>query len=378
MSSLLPSLRQRRRLPPTREGWWFLGATLLVGVAAVNSGYNLLFLVWGMMLFLIFASGLLAKLVLSRLEVTRNPPSVIHAGAPFLMGIAVRNGKRRLPSFSIEAEDLLPAGPPARRCFFLKLPAGRLQQTSYRNVVSHRGYHRLSGFRLATKFPFGLIRKTRDISDPVELLVYPALVPIPASALPQAPVRRGSHKAPRRSRRGDFYGLREYRQGDDPRDIHWRTSARRGRPFVRESEDESGRLATILFDNRNPAQGGGGSGDGLDDAFEAAVSMAASLAAELLQRGYRVGFAARGVTLPAAAGPAQGTRIFGFLALVVGVSDSLPLVDPGGEGLRLRVKPGRVQPEVERLGGAAGVGAAGADAGAAAPAVVGPVRAPLG
>src|SRR5262245_63779229 len=105
----MPALRLPlpRRFPPTREGWWFLVATLLVGAAAINGGINLLFLIFGMMLFLILASGILSELCLRHLLVTRRPPTSIHAGAPYLMGIAVRNQKRRVPTFSLEIEDLI-------------------------------------------------------------------------------------------------------------------------------------------------------------------------------------------------------------------------------------------------------------------------------
>jgi len=58
-AKVLRWLTPRRRFPPTREGWWFLVATLLLGLAAINAGLNLLFLVWGMMLFLVLASGVL-------------------------------------------------------------------------------------------------------------------------------------------------------------------------------------------------------------------------------------------------------------------------------------------------------------------------------
>ena len=187
----MPRLRLPRRFPPTREGWWFLLATLLVGAAAVNGGINLLFFVFGMMIFLILASGVLSELCLRGLEVTRRAPSSIHAGSPYLMGIAVRNGKKRLPTFSLEVEDLVAGRPVDRRCYYLKLPAGRVQETAYRNVLGRRGYHELTGFRLSTRFPFGLIRKSRDIDAPARLLVYPSLVPVPDQFLFGKKVQQG-------------------------------------------------------------------------------------------------------------------------------------------------------------------------------------------
>jgi uncharacterized protein (DUF58 family) len=316
---------------------------VVIGLGAVNAGLNLLFLVWGMMLFLILASGVLSELGLRGLDVRRAPPPAIHAGTPYLMGIGLTNRKRRLPSFSIEVEDLEEGRPIEKRCYFLKLPAGRTQETAYRHVLARRGRYRLSGLRVSTKFPFGIIQKSREVADPVDLIVYPALVPVPPAVLRGLPARSGQGREKWRSRNGDFFGLRDFRPGDDPRDIHWRTTARRGVPFVRENEDDEGLEAVVVLDNAAGAAA---------EAFEAAVSQAASVCLELLQRGFRVGLVLRGGAVPADAGPAQTTRLLRALALVEpveGASDGAPLGAAferrGGASHVVRVRPG-VPPEV--------------------------------
>jgi uncharacterized protein (DUF58 family) len=353
MKRILP-----RRFPPTREGWWFLLLTLVVGAAAVNAGVNLLFLVFGMMIFLILASGVLSELCLRGLEVTRRPPGSIHAGSPYLMGIAVRNQKHRLPTFSLEVEDLVAEKPVDRRCYYLKLPAGRVQETAYRNTLGRRGYHQLTGFRLSTRFPFGLIRKSRDVDAPMRLLVYPALVAVPDQLIPGQRAEEGRRQMKSPSRRGDFYGLREFRAGDDPRDIHWRASARRGRLFLRESEDESSRTLTIVLED---ADGADTTDAGAPAAFEAAVSLAASLAVQLLRRGYHVGLSAGGVHLPPAGGPGAAGHMLETLALVQpGTARALPATTLRGL-TRMHVRPGTPGPAVETINpGAGGAGKIGA------------------
>jgi uncharacterized protein (DUF58 family) len=335
------------RFPPTREGWWFLAATVLVGIGAVNAGLNLLYALWGMMLFLIVASGLLSELGLRGLEVRRVLPPAIHAKTPYLMGIALANRKRRLPSFSIEAEDLIDGRPIEKRCYFLKLPAGRTQETAYRHTIARRGRHRLSGLRLATKFPFGLVQKSRDVANAAEVIVYPALVPVSPAVLRGLPARHGPGFPQVRSRDGEFFGLRDFRPGDDPRDIHWRTTARRGVPFVRESEDDEGNEATIVFDNAAGAS---------PEAFEAAVSQAASYALALLGRGFRVALVLRGAALPADGGPAQATRILRALAVVEPAPTDAPLDVRRSGAARLHVRPGAA-PELVRARGDAPVSA---------------------
>jgi uncharacterized protein (DUF58 family) len=326
------------RFPPTREGWWFLVATVFIGLGAVNAGLNLLFALWGMMLFLIVASGVLSELVLRGLDVRRAPPPVVHAKTPFLMGIALTNRKRRLPSFSVEVEDLIDGRPIEKRCYFLKLPAGRTQETAYRHTIARRGRHHLSGLRLATKFPFGLVQKSRDVARAAEVIVYPALVPVSPAVLRGLSVPHGGSRQKWRSRDGDFFGLRDFRPGDDPRDIHWRTTARRGVPFVRESEDDEGSEASVVLDNAAGAA---------SEAFEAAVSQAASYALDLLGRGFRVSLVLRGATLAADTGPAQATRILRALALVEPAAASAPLESRAPDHATIRVRPG-LPPELVR------------------------------
>ncbi len=299
-----------KRLPTTREGVWFLAATLIVGAAAVNAGLNLLFLVFGMMLFLILASGVMSELCLRKLTVVRRLPNGIHAGTPFLMGIAVKNTKTYAPTFSLEVEDLTDERPVDRRCYFLKIPAGREQETAYRNQLNRRGLHKLVGFRISTRFPFGLIRKAKAIASPAEVLVYPALVPVPpllaAAGCELMPDRRTSKLA----RSGEFHGLREFRVGDDPRQIHWRSTARRGRLLLREHEDDAGGAVLVRLDASNlelPDEA---------EAFEKAISTAASVALWFLRQGHEVGLWAGAMVLSPRAAPVHAHNILGALALI--------------------------------------------------------------
>jgi uncharacterized protein (DUF58 family) len=334
-------LRPPRKFRLTREGKWFIAATLLLGFAAVNGGINLLFLIFGMLLCLLVANGVIAEACMRRLDVTRRLPPSLYAGTPFLMGIAVRNCKPRVATFSLEVEDLTPDGKPVdRRCFFLKIPAHRQQETSYRRILPTRGIHPLAGLRLSTRFPFGLLRRSIDVEAPVELLVYPALIPVTEVALKSGLTELGERQDPARARSGDFHGLRELRAGDDPRDIHWRTSARRGRTFVREFEEETSRgvlivLSTAVSEEAAPT-------------FEIAVSYAASLALLLLRRDLRVGLLAGDTFIAPDTG--TGSTILRCLALVQRTTPAGQAARPRARqwnGNTLTVVPTPGQPIVE-------------------------------
>ncbi len=286
-------------------------------MSAINTGNNLLYLLLGMLLSMIIASGVLSEMSLRGLQVRRRPPARVHVNQPFLMGIELQNGKQRLPSFSIEVEDLVSGSPIDKKCYFLKLPAGKMQQTSYRHTLLRRGLTEFSGLRLSTRFPFGLFRKSRviDLSD--EILVLPRVVPVANPPRPRG-YAFGDEAHGRKGRRGEFHGLREFRDGDDPRDIHWRSSARKGRQMVREYEDEASRRVVLFLDN---ALAGG---DVCNDeiaiaALERAVSLAASLSSDYLERGFSLKLVARGQATGWMKGPAQLLSVLRVLALLPAV-----------------------------------------------------------
>jgi uncharacterized protein (DUF58 family) len=323
-------LRPPRRLRLTREGRYFIAITIGIGLAAINTGNNLLYLLLGWLLSLIIASGALSDVSMRGLHVTRRPPGRLHANRPFLMEIAVENLKGKLASYSVEIEDLVGGRPLDKKCYFLKVPPGRTQRTSYRHTFPRRGLVRMDGFRIATKFPFALFHKSRDVDEPGEVLVFPEVRPM--SPPPPRARRLGDAALARIGRRGEFFGLREYRDGDDRRAIHWRSSARSGRLLVREYEEEAQRRATILVDNSLPE----GAHEALEDALEEAISLAASLASSYIHLGYAVRLVARGAAVPFSAGELQLTRVLKALALLETVTAEVPFAgaaEPRGENL---------------------------------------------
>src|SRR5262245_3530943 len=105
--------------------------TVGIGLAAINTGNNLLYLVLGWLLSLIVASGALSNMTLGGLRVSRRIPPRIFAGRPFAMELSLENQKRRAASYAIEVEDLLGGRALDKRCYFLKLPPGRTQKATY-------------------------------------------------------------------------------------------------------------------------------------------------------------------------------------------------------------------------------------------------------
>ena len=109
--------------------------------------------------------------------------------------------------------------------------------------------------------------------------------------------------------RGEFRNLRDYRAGDDPRDVHWRSTARLGQPLVREYERERAEALWICLDQGRR----GAPGEAVE---EEAVEIAASLARAAIERNQPVGLATADAVVDEDTGPAQLERILDVLARV--------------------------------------------------------------
>ncbi len=291
-----------RRLEITKAGWLFIGLTLAVGFAAINSGSNLMHAVFGAQMALIIGSGMLSERAVFRANAKRVLAEAVHADTPTPLRVELtnRSPKGELLSVSVEDDD----GDQPGQCapvFAVRLAPKQTMTLHTTVTMPARGRHTLPKAVVATRFPFGLFVKRRDLPAPPEVTVFPKLHPVRVEAGSRH--RPGTGEASGRiARVGEFFGMREYREGDDPRRIDWRTVARGQRPAVRDHE-------ALGDDERMLDLPMGVTGD---PQFETEVSRVASLAvAHLQEPGVSVGLRYGGELLlePAAGAHARHTLL---------------------------------------------------------------------
>jgi uncharacterized protein (DUF58 family) len=329
-----PKWRPPRRLKFTRLGRWYTALTVVIGIGAINTGNNLLFLVLGLLLSGIVLSGVLSESALRGVRVERLLPSAATALEPALVGLRVHNAKARIPSFAIAVEDVgaeWPDGAALGRAFFMHLGAGESREGAYRFLPQRRGQHRFEGLRVLTRYPFGLFEKWREVESAETVVVFPRRIEVPESRERESG-REGEAPAGRAGQGSEFHALRDYRAGDDARNIHWRSTARTGRVVVVERERERRRRVALSLDNRGDPEDLGAQ-DGLDRACE----KAAALAERFIGRGCEVALATAGQDLPYGAGPSHLHRILTALALLKVEPEAAPPRAPRGAGAPLRV-----------------------------------------
>lgn len=307
--------RSRRKFRLTREGRAFLLVTVGVGLAAVNTANNLLYLVLGLLLSLLLVSGVLSDLALWKLRMERKLPTQMFAGRRAIVEMVAFNDKRWLASISVEAIDEV-GGVETEPARFLRVPPGESARATYGFQPARRGLVELGSVRVVTRYPFGLIEKGYTVFLPDEIVVYPALLDhAPAPPSEQMP---GDVAPMHRTGRGtDFAGsVRYYRDGDESRDIHWKRTATRGELVVREHEQDLSLFVTLSIDNARPPELTGEDLALWRDRFERSISEVATTTAHYLAQGVSVQVRSTDGASPLALGGTPPDPIWNFLAVL--------------------------------------------------------------
>ena len=264
----------RVRVRSTFEGRVIGAFAVLVAVASLLLGENLVFLMAAVALGLLLATRLLATSNLRGLRVARDVPARARVGRSAPLRYEIQNPRGR-GAVGVEVHDR--AGATARPVdLSLEFPyvAGRSRRHHItRFVFLRRGRQSLRPVRLRTRFPLGLFEAEATSGSTGEVLVRPREGRATGRLATFVAGRADAHRRSSRVVRGQdaFYGVREYREGDDPRRIHWRTTARTGTLALSEWHRDEG-LDVVVVLGRGRGAGGGAARD-----FERAVSVAATL-----------------------------------------------------------------------------------------------------
>jgi uncharacterized protein (DUF58 family) len=151
-------------------------------------------------------------------------------------------------------------------------------------TIERRGRHLVEPLRASSRYPFGLVHASIDLAPAEELIVIPKLGTIHREYMKQwlwhAVLGDGRSRTRTRHwspHEGDLHGLRDFRPGDSPRWIHWRTSARRNQLLVREFEDNIPANLVLVVEPWLPE---GGGSDTQRERLEQVISLAATICRE--------------------------------------------------------------------------------------------------
>lgn len=254
-------MKSRSRTTLSHEGRYYLLVLAFIFGIAMFKEMNLLVLMAGMLLGPLVISYRVVALTSQGLKLRRQMPRGVSAGDSLVVSVELENSRRKTGCWGIRVEDEIHReGSPREELlrpsvWYPYVSAGTSAYQTYRGRLAQRGRYRFGPLTASTRFPFGLFERTVRIDSDEILTVYPRLGHLSSqwNRRHHEVVEGARHRERRHGRStGEFFGVRQWRYGDNRRWIHWRSSARHGTLVVRQFEQHRNRDVAILVDLWQP------------------------------------------------------------------------------------------------------------------------------
>ena len=277
---LLNRLRRLRVVTPLRRWPWspvitgqgllYILAIIAIGLTAVISANNLLYLLLSAMLAALLVSGLTSRLSLAGLEFRLSWPDRVFAGQPALARVALRNLKSWMPSFSVTLSGADDGGIRLGSIHFPVVARRERIIASAPVTFPSRGRYSNLTLELTTRFPFGFVERRVTLHMREEIVVLPS---VESSDESQRILRLLGSFANQTlvGESQDLYRLRPAQPADSARIADWKATARSGELWVREFTSEDRSRVLLYLDRRLP-------GDASEADFERMLQVCAAIA----------------------------------------------------------------------------------------------------
>lgn len=271
------SRRSSRRI--SERGQLIQIGIIITATLGIDTELTLIYQLFAFLGCLYLAATLATLLQRPKLSVHRSLPKFVTAGEPFQYTVHIHNDGNHLQQ-DLKLIDNPLITPPSYSEFVNAREPGEEERNAYDRYV---GFHRfiwlqrrksgvtieqldlppipamgdvvaritaqplrrgkivLSGLTIAHPDPFGLVYGFTEFDQPEQLLVLPRRYPIAPTYVPPG----GRHYQPGGvssawsvGESDEFVSLRDYRDGDPLRRIHWPSTAKRDKPVVREHQEE--------------------------------------------------------------------------------------------------------------------------------------------
>ncbi len=275
-----------------RAGLFFIGITIFLGISAVNTSNNLLYLVVSFLLSFMLVSGLFSLYNLKGLEVKLIPPREVYAEKLENFRVVVKN-KKSFPSFA------LTVGQDQSEAFFPLIKDE--QEESLTLKFPRRGYYERISLKISSSFPVGLFERYFYWEFPLRLVVFPKPMIIREKPTVEGIYKGDSLNTGNKLGYDQIQSVREYR-GEPAKLIHWKLSTKLNKLLVKEFVAEESPPVILSLDS-------------VEGDLEERISKLTYLVLEFLREGLPVGLRLGDIYIKPSTGEEHKRKLLRELAL---------------------------------------------------------------
>jgi uncharacterized protein (DUF58 family) len=221
-------------------GWIFILLCILMGLGAVNTANNLIYIIVAFMLGIIAVSGIFGALNLKNLSLEVGFPKEIYAGSSFPVSIKLINGRRFFPVFLVRVYI------DEQQVLFPFINSADASTKFIELQLDKRGNAVLENIYVSTVFPFNFLRRCKNLKDKFNFVVFPAPISDGLYYVKNGSLNDG-HSA--KGLESELVSVRSYYTGDSMRLIHWKATARTDSLKVKELEYTGSEPVLIEIEN---------------------------------------------------------------------------------------------------------------------------------
>ena len=245
-------ISQHRMFIPT-EGRIYLGIIIVLFTGAMLTKQNPLLLVFALMAGPFVINGWMTFGMLQAARVQRELPRRAMPGELFPVEIQLRNSRPLFALWMMSIRDQIQHSDETLigTVLFSRVSPRSCQAGHYQLRLSRRGRYRFGPLTCTSRFPLGLVERSRIFPVTGEILIYPRIgriIPNWRNRLVGATELVSRNQPHHGVFHDDFNQLREFRSGDNPRAIHWRSTARRGELILREFHQNREHTLAVVLD----------------------------------------------------------------------------------------------------------------------------------
>jgi uncharacterized protein (DUF58 family) len=215
-----------------------------LGVSAVNTGNNLIYLITAAFLSFMAVSGVFGKNNIASVTVELGEFGEPYSNSEFLLKVRLVNRRRFLPSFLLRVRiDTI-------ETIFPYVGAGASVEKYINMIAGRRGRHSINSINISSAFPFNFFVRLRSINTLFEYIVFPEPKKCALDDFLEKKYKaRGEMSSKRAGYEGDLMSVRNYAYGDPMKYIHWKASAKSRELKTKELSSLSQRPVVIDFEN---------------------------------------------------------------------------------------------------------------------------------
>jgi len=211
-----------------KAGWFYILICILLGVGAINTGNNLVYMIVSLLLGFMGVSGFYGARNLKNIQLNMYSPDEVYANRQTAVRVEVKNKRTYLPGFLLKVSigdehSLLPF-----------VPCGKSLICNISMKFTERGKPVIGDVYISSVFPFNFFTRYRYMDVSPQIIVYPEPKYCELYTNEGDGKKKGDSFADIVGYEDDLISIRDYAEGDPLKYIHWKASAKTGELKVKE------------------------------------------------------------------------------------------------------------------------------------------------